>query len=179
MAVGFQLINFGSPTEFLRLPFVPSETNWTANSDWAQFLPPGVSAGFMQFIQGNNRELAVELFLNDYGARSEDSIFAYYTDETGTPRELSGCAGALEWLEIMRSSRVTVDGVYIPPPVLVVYNAYSDMGTFVIRGMTPRIVYRAPRSRMSYPGQPLRAYVRLALVETGTTPNTSRRVGGW
>ena len=181
MAFGFQLLNSDDPQEYLFLPFVPTETSWTANSDWAQFLPPGVSGGFVQFSQGGNREPNFELFLNDIGSRSEDKIIGYYTDDTGGKVEISGTNGALEWLERIRSSRITTDGVYKPPAVLSVIIAYRSIGNYVIRGITPRIVQRTPRTTTGFPGPgvPTRAYVGLSMIEASRSPNLNRTVMGW
>lgn len=180
MAAGVIIYNDNDMSEYLVLPFVPTETRSQRQTNWAEISPTGMSGGFTQFTQGGINRLRLELFLNDLGRRANDAIKGAY-DDGGILVKVGNVQTALEWFEVMRNARRTVEGLFKPPAILRVHLANRYMGLFVIKSFSPRIVFRNPRINNpgsdKPPGEPSRAYVELELIEYQEIPTIGRNFG--
>ena len=170
--IGTQFLSNRHETEFLYLPFVPTETRFERSMNWAELSPAGMSGTLAVYTQGGSEYTSIELFLNDLAASSDDTIVGQHLGATAqSPERIEGVQGALEWFETVRKGRMTNDGVHEPPATLWIHMAGRNTGLYVIRNYSARIVSRWPRTFSDgRAGQPNRATVRMELIGYNQIP---------
>lgn len=138
---GLILTNDKNAQEYLRLPFVPTETNINRGQNWVDINPPGMPGTFAQFTQGGPYSSRLDLFLNDVFPRKEDVIRGQYFID-GEPQEVTNTRSALQWLDVLTNSRFSIDGVYEAPPPLEVTIGGRNTGAFIVKNWSVDIILR-------------------------------------
>lgn len=138
-------INWNDDREYLLLPFVPTESDQSLDRQWVEMNPPGVAGGFQQFTGGGQTKLNWEIFLNDIMPRSQDKIQGNYVlNDMDTL--VNNVRTALEWFDILSNARYDIDGVYTPPPPLMITVLDYPVGIYVITRLSVRTQVRHANS---------------------------------
>jgi hypothetical protein len=186
--MGMVIWHYSDPGQYLELPYIPTETEVNRDAQWVEFMPPGLSSGFVQFTQGGLYKYRISNYLlnqvgvstrsvpmssnrpgNFGGPQSGDSSQAAGAD--GMLTEKTYVAAAIEFLEKCRKPVMDgATGLQSGPPILLVSFGGELPKAVVLTNFGYTVILRYYGPEMSRWGEVLRATCTMEFTEYNEIP---------